>query len=351
MFAAVIKIFALLLVSLLPFTTAALAADLAQFKTADELWRHIAKLQEEGPQGSPRSLEEHRACVAAFLREVDAALAEFDRRFPDDPRRFEAKLMRLQMGELLANAEGRTPDAAQTEKTLQEIATASQAPTNARAEASAMLIQLHAATATNLAPINAEITAFEKQFPNDPQLGQLRLLQARLNQSSDSDKAVSLLKTVAADTNTALAQEAQNMLKEFDLSKKPLTLKFTAVDGSQVDLEKLRGKVVLLDFWATWCGPCIRQIPSVVATYKKLHEKGFEIVGISLDRDKQRLVAFTKDHEMSWPQFFDGKMWENSIAVRFNIHAIPATWLVDKKGLVRSFEGDLATQIEKLLAE
>lgn len=73
----------------------------------------------------------------------------------------------------------------------------------------------------------------------------------------------------------------------------PLELKATAIDGAQIDLSKLRGKVVLLDFWATWCGPCVQEAPKVVATYNKLHDKGFEIVGISLDQNKESVVWFT----------------------------------------------------------
>jgi thiol-disulfide isomerase/thioredoxin len=134
---------------------------------------------------------------------------------------------------------------------------------------------------------------------------------------------------------------------------KPIDLKFTAVDGSEVDLAKMRGKVVLIDFWATWCGPCVGEVPHVVEAYKKLHDKGFEIVGISLDKDKQRLLNFTKEKGMTWPQFFDGKGWQNEISSRFGIHSIPAMWLIDKQGMLATTQarGDLAGEVEKLLAK
>src|SRR6204780_1062417 len=72
---------------------------------------------------------------------------------------------------------------------------------------------------------------------------------------------------------------------------KPLDLKYTAVDGTKVDLATMRGKVVLVDFWATWCPPCRGEVPNVVAAYKKYHDKGFNIVGISLDQDKSALLS------------------------------------------------------------
>ena len=132
---------------------------------------------------------------------------------------------------------------------------------------------------------------------------------------------------------------------------KPLDLKFTSVDGKSVDLSKMRGKVVLVDFWATWCPPCRGEVPNVVAEYKKYHDKGFEIVGISLDQDKAALLAFTKDHEMTWPQYFDGKGWDNTISSGFGVSSIPAMWLVGKDGKLITTEArdNLAGNVESAL--
>jgi thiol-disulfide isomerase/thioredoxin len=132
---------------------------------------------------------------------------------------------------------------------------------------------------------------------------------------------------------------------------KPLDLKFTSVSGKAVDISTLRGKVVLVDFWATWCPPCRGEVPNVVATYKKYHDKGFEIIGISLDQDKNALLAFTKEHDMTWPQYFDGQGWDNKISGGFGITAIPAMWLVGKDGKLITTDAreDLAGNVEKAL--
>jgi thiol-disulfide isomerase/thioredoxin len=132
-----------------------------------------------------------------------------------------------------------------------------------------------------------------------------------------------------------------------------ISLKFSAVDGSTVDLEKLRGKVVLIDFWATWCGPCMKEVPNVVAAYQKYHAKGFEIVGISLDQDKSAMLNVAQQRGMTWPQYFDGKGWKNEVSTRFHIREIPTMWLVNKNGLVATTtaRGSLDEEIARLLAE
>jgi thiol-disulfide isomerase/thioredoxin len=120
-----------------------------------------------------------------------------------------------------------------------------------------------------------------------------------------------------------------------------------------VDLKNLKGKVVLIDFWATWCGPCVGELPHVKEAYNELHGKGFEVVGISLDSDKSKLTKFVADKKMEWPQYFDGKQWENEISTKYGIQSIPAMWLIDKKGNLRDVNArpDLKGKVEKLLAE
>ena len=91
-------------------------------------------------------------------------------------------------------------------------------------------------------------------------------------------------------------------------------------------------QVVLLDFWATWCPPCVEEVPELVATYEKFRGQGFEIVGISLDENKAAFEKFTTENKMTWPQFFDGKGWENELAKRFGIQTVPTMWLLDREG-------------------
>jgi peroxiredoxin len=106
------------------------------------------------------------------------------------------------------------------------------------------------------------------------------------------------------------------------------------VDGKTLSIADHKGKVVLIDFWATWCPPCRAEIPNVVATYKKYHDQGFDIIGVSLDQDREKLLGYTKQNDMTWPQFFDGQGWQNKLAVKYGIESIPATYLLDGHGVI-----------------
>jgi len=116
---------------------------------------------------------------------------------------------------------------------------------------------------------------------------------------------------------------------------KPVEIAFTAMDGREVDVSKFKGKVVFVVFWATWCGPCVGEIPNLKAVYDEYHEKGLEFVGISLDEDKDDLERFLKKQRIEWPQYFDGQVWNNKISFPYGITAVPELWVIDKKGNLR----------------
>ena len=91
---------------------------------------------------------------------------------------------------------------------------------------------------------------------------------------------------------------------------------------------------MLLDFWATWCKPCLDELPKLVETYKELNPKGFEIVSISLDKEQTEVEAVIKEYGISWVQHFEGRKEDHLLARRFGIEAIPEMWLLDKQGMV-----------------
>lgn len=132
---------------------------------------------------------------------------------------------------------------------------------------------------------------------------------------------------------------------------KPADLDFMSLDGRRVSSADLRGKVVLIDFWATWCGPCMQSLDHMKDTYTKFHEQGLEVVAINFDEDRAALESVVKSKELPWPQYFEGR--ENSLGRKFGITHYPSAWLIDKAGNVRYISALAETdkKIGTLLAE
>ena len=111
-------------------------------------------------------------------------------------------------------------------------------------------------------------------------------------------------------------------------------IKLNGPDGKPVSLHSLRGKVVLIDFWASWCGPCRRENPNVVKMYQKYKDQGFEIFGVSLDNDVNRWKAAIQSDGLSWYHGSDLMGWKSKPAQMYQVHSIPATFLLDKEGKI-----------------
>ena len=292
----------------------------------DDLWTKVEESMQElqNPKERPKTREEAIEKMKTGLGDFDKAVSAFEAKNPKDARRWQARLFSATTLDLRSRIGMESKGDMQS--VMKEIIAAADAGNDTKGDASAILVLEGSHDAeegkVKMADWIASAETHLKAYPD-----------SRLSKAVE--QALSTQKTKA------------------ELKTKPLDIKFTAIDGTEVDLAKLRGKVVLVDFWATWCGPCVAELPNVLKAYEKLHEKGFEIVGISLDQSKEKLEEFVKDRGMKWPQYFDGKGWENDMSRRFGIQSIPAMWLLNKKGMLVSTEvrGKLEEMVEKELNE
>ncbi len=124
----------------------------------------------------------------------------------------------------------------------------------------------------------------------------------------------------------------------------------TDIDGKPISLQQYRGKVVLLDFWAVWCPPCIVEMPNVKKVYDTYKDQGFDIIGVSLDTDETRLRNYLKTNDIPWRQIFSGQKWNSPLAKQYHIRSIPAPWLIARDGTLISGEAR-GIELERLVVE
>ena len=184
------------------------------------------------------------------------------------------------------------------------------------------------------------LQTLQKDFPDRPEMYARELAYA-LSRCGKQDEALAFMNHVETEMLFSKKDQLLPRIKHhFDMVRmidKPLR-NFKVKDhrsGREISPETLKGKIVLMDFWATWCRPCLAELPHVKGTHETFSHAGFEVFGISLDDNRAKLDRMILDREMDWLHHYDGKKWKNELAVKFGVHSVPANLLVDQKGIVR----------------
>lgn len=163
----------------------------------------------------------------------------------------------------------------------------------------------------------------------------------------------------AADPQVAdAAERLKGLTRRLNLPGNEIEISGTLLGGGEVDWESYRGKVVLVDFWATWCGPCRAEVPNILRMFRAYHEKGFEVLGVSLDNTPEQAYEYIEEQRIPWPSLFaeeeSQRGWDHPLVDYYGIGGIPTAILVDADGRVVHMNArgrDLREQLQKLLGD
>jgi thiol-disulfide isomerase/thioredoxin len=219
----------------------------------------------------------------------------------------------------------------------------------------------NAGTTVRLDDVMPAIEDFAKRAPKDERVPQL-LFQAA-SSATDKGRKADLFARVSKDypyspAAKKVADRASQASIPEDITEMvglPFKLDFTdAIKGSPVSIEGLKGKVVVIDFWATWCGPCVAEMPKMKKIYAEYKDKGVEFIGVSLDQSKaqgglDKLKEFVAKNGIEWPQYYQGNFWQSEFSSSWHINSIPCVFLVDADGKLASVKA--RGQLEKLIPE
>jgi thiol-disulfide isomerase/thioredoxin len=263
-------------------------------------------------------------------------------------------------GLLLARWPSTMMDPATAGATVTEIDRAMPHFQDARQARTALYMRSIATVVANRANPDAAMPAVEDFIRRDPKDPRSAMLLAGFADGvKDLAFRTRLLRRLVEEYPDAPASKsAAATLALLDKVGKPLDLEFVdAIKGETVSIKGLRGKVVVLDFWATWCGPCVAEMPTMKKLYAEYKDKGVEFIGVSLDHPREeggldKLKAFVARNEIAWPQYYQGNGFESEFSSGLGIGMIPQVFLVDAEGNLASVNarGRLETLLPEYLA-
>lgn len=319
---------------------AAAAACLAAEPAADRAWTEFEQVRNV-PMPAGATKAEKNAWWERKVEDLQRLGTAFLDTYPQDARRWAVAVYLREFRPWPDPAAAAPPFDARLHQLIVEAVERTDVPMDVREKASLLLLDEETIRSGD-SPTAAQLLAIQRRLDEhvsrfganqEARLIQLRALE-RL-ESLDPAAAGAIVERLAVSPHALLREVATRRQFLRLIGQAPFELRFIALDGREVDFAQLRGKVVLLDFWATWCQPCLVELPHLRQLRDTHAAAGLEIVGVSLDRvgTRAKLEAFVRQHGLTWPQHFllnaEGR---NELAERFAITSIPSVFLFDRTG-------------------
>jgi thiol-disulfide isomerase/thioredoxin len=336
--------------------------------TNDELMEFMMKVQGIPPEGRSREemIDNFQKKTQAMLQAADKILSQD----PDDNTRVEASKIKLASFERMLQL-GNADAQASLQKFAAELAAGKDEQLVDLGRSALANLRIRKIASGDLEGADKLIQEFVEKLEKDPNdqtnmRSAMGLAQA-LEYSGDAGAPLAVKayqqfgKIMATSTDPQIAgygKKLEGVVRRLQLLGNSMELSGTLLDGTTFDPESLKGKVVLVDFWATWCGPCIAELPNLLSNYEQYHDKGFEVIGISLDNDREALEKFMEERKLPWPILYEdsdgSRGWSNPLVEKYGIMGIPTVILMNAEGKVVSLNargGKLGQLLAELLGE
>ncbi len=308
-----------------------------------EEWKAIIAL-DAGPKKKPTSREEANILARSHFVKQRKAVETFLARYPTSPQVFDAQ---LRLAALLA-AQGKMSNSpAQVDEALRLLATLEKTPgisREERANAAFQRVSLYMQSQIGYSNrmrdgIIGAARTFTVTYPGDRRGPRLLVEAATLCDDVPNQKRNLLEEALRLTREEALKHRIADDFKRLDRLGRPLELKLSSIQAGPIDLPALRGNVVVIIFWSAESPHCLLWLREFRHQWEKMPKQNLRVVTISLDTDRKALDQRLSNLPRSWPTYFDGKGWESPVARSLGINALPSVWILDKKGILRSFNG------------
>lgn len=314
----------------------------------NEDWAALLVL-DKGPKKKPSSAAEAQLLARNHFLLHQRALEDFLRKYPSDPRAFDARLKLAAIWAAEGKMDGETSKVNRALRLLTELESSPTAPGEKRAnaafqKASLILQSTEGSSARRRETVVATAKNFWNKYPADRRGPRLLVEAATLCDDVPAEKRQLLEAALRETREEALKRRISDDLRRLDHLGRPLELDLQTADRKPFKLSSLRGKPTVLIFWAAESPHSLLWLRDFLRAYEQLPKNQFQVVLVSLDTKASDFTDRLRELKTQWPAHFDGKGWESPVARQLGINALPSVWILDKKGVVRTINATSSYQ-------